>query len=304
LKQEDGHYVNRMNYTAQERLAGLFVLSTLAVITALLLLSSQNMKLLQGRMEYIALMRNPVGVSTDTRVRISGIEAGAVRRITLLPDNRFRIVLSVYKEFRSLVRTDSAASVSKLALIGDSVIEISPGSPEQALLPDGGFIEVRETLSLDEMFAGMQPMLDKINLSIDKIASVLSALPEDAIRSSIEDAASVAAQLRQGGGAAGALLYDEGMQNDLAAALRALREALDTGSKIARDGSDIMLRLGETADILQQQMQLVPEMTAKTQDLIDNARKTVEAIGNTWPVSANMPATDQPGGPEAMASND
>lgn len=298
------HYVNRMNYSAQERLAGLFVLGAIAIITALLLLGSQNMRLFQGRVEYIALMRNPLGVSTDTRVRISGIEAGTVKRITLLPDNRFRIVLSVYKGYRSLVRTDSRASISKLALIGDSVIEISPGSPEQPLLADGGPIEVREAMSFDEMLAGMQPMLDKINLSIDKIASVLSALPEDAIRSSLEDTASVAAQLRQGGGAAGALLYDERMQDDLAAAIHALRETLGIGSEIAHDSRGIMLQLRETTDILHRQMQLVPEMTARTQDLIDETRKTVDAVGHTWPISANMPEAGEAKGPEVMASND
>lgn len=303
MKREE-HYVNHMNYSAQERLAGLFVLGALALIAVLLAFSSQNTKLLQGRVEYIALMRNPVGVTTDTPVHISGIEAGLVKRIALLPDNRFRIVLSVYKEYKNLVRTDSTASISKLALIGDSVINISPGSPDQPLLADGGVIEVMETTSLDQMLSSLRPMLDKIDLSIGRLAAILDALPEDAVGSILKDTAAVASQLRQGGGAAGALLYDERMRQDLAAALRSLRDTLGATSEIADDSRDILRQIGETADILHRQMQSVPEMTAKTQDLIDETRKTVDAIGNTWPISSNMPAANDPGGPEVMASND
>lgn len=303
MKREE-HYVNHMNYSAQERLAGLFVLGALALIAVLLAFSSQNMKLLQGRVEYIALMRNPAGITTDTPVHISGIEAGVVKHIALTPDNHFKIVLSVYKEYKGLVRTDSTASISKLALIGDSVINISPGSPDLPVLADGGIIEVLETATLDQTLSNLSPMLDKINLSIDRLAAILGALPEEAVGSILEDTASVASQLRRGEGIAGALLYDEGMRQDLTAALRSLREALGTTSEIAQDSRGILRQLKETADILHQQMQSVPEMTAKTQDLIDETRKTVDAIGNTWPVSANMPATDEPGGPEVMASND
>lgn len=298
------HYVNHMKYSAQERLAGLFVLGALALIAVLLVFSSQNMKLLQGRVEYVALMRNPVGVTTDTPVHISGIEAGMVKRIALTPDNHFKIVLSVYKKYKSLVRTDSTAAISKLALIGDSVINISPGSPDLPVLADGGTIEVLETMTFDQMLSNLRPMLDKINLSIDRLATILGALPEEAVGSILEDTASVASQLRQGEGIAGALLYDERMRQNLAASLRSLQETLGTTSEIAQNSRGILRQLKETADILHQEMQSMPEMTAKTQDLIDETRKTVDAIGNTWPVSANMPATAEPGGPEVMASND
>jgi phospholipid/cholesterol/gamma-HCH transport system substrate-binding protein len=302
VKQE-AHYVRHLRYSTQERLAGLFVLSALAIITALLLLSSQNMKLLQGRVEFIVLMRNPVGVSTDTRVHISGIEAGSVKRISLMPDNRFKITLSVYKEYKSLVRSDSQASISKLALIGDSVIDISPGSPEHPLLANGSVIEVRETMTLDQMLASMRPMLDKINISIDKIAAIMSVLPEDAIRSTLEDSAAVTAQLRQGDGTMGALLYDKRMRNELAASIRLMQETLGITAEVARDSRGMMSQLKETAGILHQQMQAVPEMALQTRDLIDETRKTVDAIGNTWPISSNMPAEESEG-PEVMASND
>jgi phospholipid/cholesterol/gamma-HCH transport system substrate-binding protein len=283
LKQE-AHYVHHLRYSTQERLAGLFVLSALAIITALLLLSSQNMKLLQGRVEFTALMHKPVGVSTDTRVHISGIEAGSVKRISLMPDNRFKIVLSIYKEYGSLVRTDSRASISKLALIGDSVIDISPGSSEQPFLTDGSIIKVRETLSLDEMLANLRPMLD-------------------AVHSAVEDTAAVMAQLRHGGGTAGAILYDEQIKNELAESIRLMQETLGITAEVARDSRGMMSQLKETAGILHQQMQTVPEMALQTRDLIDETRKTVDAIGNTWPISSNMPAEESEG-PEVMASND
>jgi phospholipid/cholesterol/gamma-HCH transport system substrate-binding protein len=260
------------------------VLCALAILIVLLLLSSQNLKLLQGRVEFVALMHNPVGISTDTRVHISGIEAGAVKRIALMPDNRFKIVLSIYKEYKNLVRADSKASISKLALIGDSVIEISPGSPEQPLLADGAVIEVRETLSLDDMLDNLRPLLN-------------------AVRSTVEDTAAIMAQLRQGGGTAGTLLYDERMRNELAASIRSLQETLGMTAEIARDSRSMMTQLKETVEILHQQMQAVPEMAQQTQDLIDNTRKTVDAVGNTWPISSNMP-TQESEEPEVMASND
>jgi hypothetical protein len=143
-----------------------------------------------------------------------------------------------------------------------------------------------------------------VHISIDKIATILSVVPEDAIRSTLVDTASVTAQLRQGGGAMGALLYDERMRNDLAASIQALQATLQMTEKIARDSQGIMVQVKETAGILHQQAQLVPEIAVKTQELIDNTNKAVDAIGHTWPVSINMPAGNSAIAPEVLSSND
>ncbi|HEY3486861.1 MAG TPA: MlaD family protein [Gammaproteobacteria bacterium] len=300
----NAHYINRMHYSAQERLAGVFVLGGIVILIGLFLLSSQSLKLLQGRVEFVALIQHPVGVSTDTRVHISGIDAGSVKRITLTPDNRFRVVLSIYKEYRNLVRNDSWASVSKLALVGDSVIDISPGSSNMPLLANGAVLQVKETKTLDQMLTSLQPVMDKVNVSINKIADVLNVLPGDAIRSTLENTAAVTTQLREGEGAVGALLYDARLKTELIESVRALHTTLVAAAQMTDDARSVMAQLKATSELLHMQMQAVPEMALQTRELLQETHDTVQAISHTWPISGNMPERAMPTTPQVMPSND
>jgi len=110
------HYVHRLSFSNQERLAGAFVLLAIAALIALLMFRGTTLHLFEKRLYFVAYISNAEGLNTNTQVRISGIDVGRVRDIKLNNDNRFRIELYIYERFSGLVRADSVLSLSKLAI--------------------------------------------------------------------------------------------------------------------------------------------------------------------------------------------
>lgn len=301
------HYVHYIKYSYQERLVGVFVLTAIGTLIALLFISGQTLRLFDGRVSFFAYMRNAVGVSAATEVRISGIEVGSVSRISLnKEDNRFIVELSVYEDFHELVRTDSTVSASKLTFIGDSVLNITPGSPNKPVLADGGIIEVKESLTLDQILANLTPVLDTINTSINKIAAVMSAIPPDAIVKTLENTEQLTGNLNEisrriasGEGTVGAMIADEQPYRELNEALAQLRAVLDdirqiTEPAASADFPRAMQQLGETIAIIRREAETIPGLSAKTRELLNNMRDVADALRDTWPISSKIQSSPEP----------
>jgi phospholipid/cholesterol/gamma-HCH transport system substrate-binding protein len=296
-----------MKYSHQERLVGVFVLTAIGTLIALLFVSGQTLRLFDGRVHFFAYMRNAVGVSAATKVRISGIEVGSVSRISLnKEDNRFIVELSIYEDFRELVRVDSTVSASKLTFIGDSVLNITPGSPDKPLLRDGGIIDVKETMTLDQILANLAPTLTTINASIDKIAAVVSAIPPDSIVDILENTEQITGNLNtishriaNGEGTVGALIADEQPYRELNKALAQLRAVLNdvqqiTGPAAAADFPRALRQLGETIAIIRQEAETLPGISANTQELLNNMDDVAQALRHTWPISSKLGPESRP----------
>ena len=302
-KSPQQHYVHHLKYSTQERLVGVFVLSAIAILIILLFISGDTLRLFEGRVKYIAYMHNAVGVSTNTKIRISGIEVGAVHRISLNPaDNRFKVVLSVYKDFQSLVRTDSRASINRLAFIGDSVINVTSGSNSQPQLPNGGVIEVDELLSVDELIAHLKPALDKINNSINKIAGIMDALPSGSLGKLLNNAAEASGHLNQvtqeiasGQGTVGAIIKERKLYSNLNQSLAILETTLNNinetaqQTRLAAESMPVTLKaLAETAAIIRAESASIPELAADTRQLLDDTQQVINALRYTWPISSKI----------------
>src|SRR5205085_1137089 len=129
--QESGraHYIHRISYTTQERLVGAFVLSALVLGALLFFYSGQAATLFAKKFELTANLRNAQGLAVDAKVFISGVEVGRVRSIDITEMNDIGLTLELLERFHPRVRTDSRASISKLAMIGNASIEIRAGNP-------------------------------------------------------------------------------------------------------------------------------------------------------------------------------
>ncbi|HEX7025970.1 MAG TPA: MlaD family protein [Gammaproteobacteria bacterium] len=301
------HYVHYMKYSHQERLVGIFVLTAIGTLIALLFISGQTLRLFDGRVHYFAYMRNAAGVSAATEVRISGIQVGSVRRISLnKSDNRFIVELSIYEDFRELVRVDSTLSASKLTFIGDSVLNVTPGSPDKPLLPDGGMIEVKETMTLDQILANLTPALDTINSSIDRIAEVMGAIPPESILKTLEQTEQITGNLNEisrriaaGEGTVGALIANDQPYRELNEALAQLQAILTdirkiSGPAVSADLPGALQQLGETIAIVRREVETLPGLSAGTRELLNNMDGVIEALRHTWPISSKLPPSPQP----------
>jgi len=289
------HYIHRLSYSAQERLAGSFVLVAVALLVYLLLASQKTQNLFEDEITLYATMSSIQAVNKDTNVIISGLEIGSVTDVNIDDENQVIITMSILKKYQKLIRTDSTAELLnfKFALLGKSVIEISVGSPQLPVIEDGSTITIKESFNLVQLVAKLEPVLVALQDSIKQMNAILQAIDPKHISSNVSnldsisrDLKAISSHVRQGKGVAGSVLYSEDMQDDVLATTANAR-ALTVKTM------DILEQTRALLISLQKQVDEIPELTDKVKPLLDEADKTIRASQKIWPLSSNIPEEDR-----------
>jgi phospholipid/cholesterol/gamma-HCH transport system substrate-binding protein len=102
-------------------------------------------------------------------VRYGGIEVGTVRRVTILDDTTMQVDMTIRSAMKSIIRKDAATSIVTDGLIGNRVVNISPGTAGAHYAVDGDMLQVRVQVNTEEMMA----TLSQTNRNIADISEKL-----------------------------------------------------------------------------------------------------------------------------------
>ncbi|WP_127476085.1 MlaD family protein [Sulfurivermis fontis] len=333
------HYIHRLSYSARERLVGVFVLVALAVVFGLIFVNSRTSHLFEERIGYHAYLKNAQGVSTESVVKISGIEVGRVSSIDIAADNRVHLELFVYKRFQNLLRADSRGALSKLSVLGKAVIDISAGSVSAPLLPEGATLHIEEPKSLDELMADLTPVLEKVNRIVDGVATLVQAVePGDVAATSremartLESLRAISEQIASGKGAVGHAVFNADTERQVSSSLASLESLLRKADQRLSEMEPLLANAGaitaegrtttkalsglvvEAKDLVNQmntamgtvnvELQQLPELVSRMKLLMDSTDRTLQGMQRIWPLSAAVPADGEETLIEAQPRND
>ncbi len=99
-------------------------------------------------------------LAQEAEVRISGVKVGKVRRVQ--PDNQTGLtdtVLEIDARYAPLAK-DTRAILRQKTLLGETYVELAPGSKSSGTIPDGGDLpegQVADTVQLDEILRTFDP---------------------------------------------------------------------------------------------------------------------------------------------------
>src|SRR5258708_7316780 len=174
---------------------------------------------------------NVQGLKSGAIVRVAGVEVGKVTRVHLAASG-VDVHLSIKKENRSRVTTDSYASIGAMSLLGEPLIDVSPSSTGTPL-KDGDFIKSRKPAAQLSDVAGTAnqgieeatALLKDIRAGKGTVGKLFSdeALYRD-LSAFIDSANAVTASINKGKGTLGKLTNDLKAYEELQASLTSLRE--------------------------------------------------------------------------------
>ena len=150
----------------QLKVGGIIVVALLVMLLAVYKLG-QAANLWSSRYELVSFLPNANGLRVGGSVLIAGQLAGTVKEIQLLPvdydtTRNLRVVMSVDRALQEQVRSDSKAQLRTMGLLGDKVIDISPGSPRYSVLTDGDTLPASPSLDYEAVLAQAAGAVDDV----------------------------------------------------------------------------------------------------------------------------------------------
>jgi phospholipid/cholesterol/gamma-HCH transport system substrate-binding protein len=304
------HYIHRMEYSVQERLVGMFLLSALAIIFVLMFINSKTAHLFEDRITLNAYLTKAEGITTETPVKISGIEVGKVTSLDIAPDHRIHVKLIVYQRYLPLLRSNSKAAIGKLSVLGKSVIDITAGSTNKALLSDGDTIKVEEPLTVDELLAQLTPVINAVESSVTRFAAIMERVePQQvgniitSLDSSAQNIQQIAARLNSNQGTLGMAINDPAFQQRFSGAIGSIDHAFVQMDKRLQELERLSLNLGESSQEFPAltseframlnntnailtgvsiEMKQLPDLITRMNVLMEQTDRLLEGINNSW----------------------
>ena len=165
------------NSTSNQVRLGLFVVAGVGCLLVILYLLGRQQNLFQRSLPVQADFRNVAGLLTGNNVRLGGITVGTVKDITILNDTTVRVAMSLNKDVQRFVRRNAVASIGTDGLVGNTIVNLTPGPGPAPAVQAGDVLPTHEQASLDAMLAtlnisnknlvgittGLRSVTDKLN---------------------------------------------------------------------------------------------------------------------------------------------
>lgn len=122
-----------------ETKVGLFALASLAVVGFITLKVGSSSFVSAGGYNVKAVIDHAIGIKTKTPVEIAGIKVGQVKKIKLLASRKAELSLIIDKNV--VLPSDTKAVIRAKGFLGETLIELVPGTPGATPIEDGGEVE-------------------------------------------------------------------------------------------------------------------------------------------------------------------
>jgi len=221
--------------------AGVFVISSLIVIMAGIVVLGQRSQLLRKKYPLTTEFRNARGLIPGADVRVAGVNAGSVRSVKVVTElgqpTVVEVALEISAEYRDTIQEDARASIRTLGPLGDKYVEITLGNSDKLLAQ--AYIQAEEPVDFYEVAEEARETLQRAHRVAGELADTLEQMDRAAVIGDLSAAASslktIVGKIENGPGLAHALVFDPELPSALedlkvmAAALRVYSERLSAG---------------------------------------------------------------------------
>jgi phospholipid/cholesterol/gamma-HCH transport system substrate-binding protein len=138
-------------YTTKERIVGTFIICIAVLLLSTVIMLGRGKNWFQEYTTYYTVFDESYNLKVGADVKLFKTNIGTVKQITV--EDKVKIKLAILAKYESRIRANTVVTVESPTFIGSEYISILPGSPNAALLPQGGEIQSREKKSVSDILA-------------------------------------------------------------------------------------------------------------------------------------------------------
>ena len=238
---------------------GLVAAAVLAVLGFVILRLDAVGSLFGSPVEFTVRLGDGLGLRVGSQVTVAGLPAGLVTRLSVTPARHDSATVVAARirmnaEQFALLRENTRSRVRALGLLGDRLLDFTPGSPNRKALRPTDTLDVESFAELGDLFSAADTALRAVTAVSADIRLVAGRLKKgegtagrlftdaalyDSLLRTVRRADAVLAQVQGGQGTLGRLLRDTTMYGSVTRAAI----ALDSAGSLLNDRDGVIARL-------------------------------------------------------------
>ncbi len=183
---------------------GLFVTIAILLFTVGVYYMGNKQNIFGSSYKISSIFENVKGLTIGNNVRYSGISIGTVGDIIILNDSMIQVDMMLENKMQAFLKKDAVATIGSDGLVGNMIVNISPGEGTGQSAEYGDVINSFARLETGEM-------INSLGNTTENIALLTMNLLE------------IAENINSGEGSVASLLNDPTMANDLSLAIKNLK---------------------------------------------------------------------------------
>ena len=203
---------------------GIFIVIGTACFMLALYFIGAKQNLFGNTFEIKVAFNNVNGLQKGNNVRFSGIDIGTVSAIEILNDTTIEVLLIVDKNVQQYIKIDAIATLGNDGLMGNKLVNISPGSSSAEIIQEGGIL-----LSINELDA--DDMLRRLEQTNRNIASIT------------ESFVGIVQKIDQGEGVIGKLINEGKLSDDLSITMENISQLSEETAKLSKSISNSLSKI-------------------------------------------------------------
>lgn len=148
---------------------GIFVIAGLCLLITAFYFVGKYHNLFGSNFRLRAHFRNLSGLIEGNNVLFSGIQAGTVKSIQMVNDTTIEVTLLINDNLRSYIHQNAVASIGTEGLMGNKVINITPGKHPSPIVAENDLLRPANAISTDEMLHTLSETNDNIKIISDAL---------------------------------------------------------------------------------------------------------------------------------------
>ena len=168
--------------------------SALFLIAIFVIGSKQN--LFTSTFKLHSAFESVSGLLEGSSVRFNGISVGTVNKIEIISGTKVSVEMTIVSSVKQFIKRDSKAKIITEGLIGNKIIDITPGGENVQSVKEGEILESIKPIEAEDILKSLKETGDN--------ASVIT-----------KDVANIVSKVDQGEGTLGQLINNKSMYNDV-----------------------------------------------------------------------------------------
>jgi phospholipid/cholesterol/gamma-HCH transport system substrate-binding protein len=155
---------------------GLFVAGGLVIFVLAIFIIGKQKNLFNPVYTLSSTFSNVSGLQVGNNIRFSGINVGTVDNIAIVNDSTVKVTMTIKKEVKQFIKTDSEVSIGSEGLIGDKLLVISQGGTNSPLAQAGDHLGSKEPVETDAIMSSIQVTAGNAEVISFQLAEIMTKI--------------------------------------------------------------------------------------------------------------------------------